>query len=106
MNHMTEERQRYLMDVGRLIDFLDARITEDERNAERMLAECEAKRRIVGELLERQAMVDAEIANPAFSEDLRDEAYDEGYEYGLEVALRFLALPYADHPDYGEDWRP
>ena len=55
----------------------------------RVLAECEAKRRIV----ERA------------SHDYRK--YDG--ERIVELAgytLRNLALPYADHPDYDEAWRP
>lgn len=47
----------------------------------RVLAECEAKRRIV---------------------ELNVYAYDDPpYRY----CLRLLALPYADHPDYQESWR-
>lgn len=88
-----------------LADFLLARIAEDEAMARadlalrfvpsleprimgtggeptdraRVLAECEAKRRIV-----------------------------EWDEVQLEEhpVLRFLALPYADHPDYREEWKP
>ena len=52
----------------------------------RFLAECEAKRRIV------------DLANY-----WRDDANDQGQ---LDRALEFLALPYAAHPDYREDWRP
>ena len=72
-------------------------------NPARVLAECEAKRRIV-------------------------EAHPDGHEPGEAVpfcstcepegpwnpathryqcpTLRLLALPYADHPDYREEWRP
>lgn len=48
----------------------------------RVLAECEAKRRIVEEVL------------PIHPD------YDPLY------VQRLLALPYADHPDYQEAWRP
>ena len=51
----------------------------------RVLAECEAKRRIV------QRVVEAMDAPP-----------DE-WTY---VILCDLALPYADHPDYREEWKP
>jgi Family of unknown function (DUF6221) len=47
----------------------------------RVLAECDAKRRIVQRL-----------APPA-----------DGPDTGV---LRLLALPYAEHADYREDWRP
>jgi hypothetical protein len=48
----------------------------------RVLAECEAKRRIV------------RIAVDQIDEDSGGEL------------LRLLALPYASHPDYREEWRP
>ena len=56
----------------------------------RVLADCEAKRRIVedylGQLGSHQSGWDARTP--------RDHP------------LRALALPYADHPDYRDDWRP
>ena len=85
-----------------LTEFLLARIAEDEavsptgrRPSPRDIAECEAKRRIV------------ELAAKA-------EAWGEGTAgatagYAKVVAsdtLRLLTLPYADHPDYREEWRP
>jgi len=45
----------------------------------RVLAECEAKRRLI-----------------ALGE--KDSYWDD--------VLRLLALPYADHPDYRDEWRP
>jgi hypothetical protein len=57
---------------------------------ERLLADVEAKRRIV--------------------EQARDyipelEHGDNG-EWAFDLVLRLLAVPYADHPDYREEWRP
>jgi len=50
----------------------------------RVLAECEAKRKIV--------------------EQVRDPAWSS---YAVrDLVLGNLALPYADHPDYREEWRP
>lgn len=98
-----------------LTDFLLARIAEDEAAAskagsftpwtatfqndnyghltvqpDRVLGECEAKRRIV--------------------EMEPDCAFDRfqrvAWDYHHETTLRFLALPYADHPDYREEWKP
>lgn len=93
-----------------LTDFLLARIESRERVARRrladweergvtervmrlspdsprfMLAECEAKRRIVNRL----ATADEEPRAMA--------------EFGRILSL--LALPYADHPDYREEWKP
>jgi hypothetical protein len=86
-----------------LTEFLLARIANDERDARqriqmgegrisaykvpppaRIHAECEAKRRIVG-------------LHPC---DNCGAAFDPC------ETLRLLALPYADHPDYREEWRP
>ena len=87
-----------------LSEFLLARIAEDEKRAPRLqaiareadaaahwalmdearhlLAECEAKRRIV------------EAAKAAFTSG------------GLDHAVRQLAIVYASHPDYRDEWRP
>lgn len=98
-----------------LTDFLLARIAEDEAEARkagsftpwdrtferdnyghllvqpaRVLAECEAKRRIV-DLCE---------------DNLRDlSAGGTGRRQFSSYALQILALPYADHPDFREEWR-
>jgi len=58
--------------------------------AQRLLAECSAKRRIVERL--------GRATDVAWSGSyaVRDDALD---------SLRDLALPYADHPDYDEAWR-
>jgi hypothetical protein len=53
----------------------------------RVLAEAEAKRRMVDECVST----------------LGDN--DDGY-WPAKQTLRLLALPYADHPDYREEWRP
>jgi hypothetical protein len=58
----------------------------------RVLAECDAKRRIV-----RAAGQWAGAAS---------EDYHDGLNAGLNAALRLLAVPYADHPDYDPAWRP
>ena len=63
-------------------------------DAGRVLAECEAKRRIVEVHLSGEAWCD----------------HCSGGEHrGNPDAcptLRLLALPYVDHPDYDETWRP
>jgi hypothetical protein len=61
---------------------------------ERVLAECEAKRRIVG------------MCIPSGDDEDGVPFYVGGYGEAYVEALGFLALPYADHPDYREDWRP
>lgn len=57
----------------------------------RVLAECEAKRRIV------------DAAHADYEDSL--ESGDDTTGLAEEV-LRALALPYSDHPDYDEAWRP
>lgn len=57
----------------------------------RVLAECEAKRRIV----ECHSLTQLESGKTIL-----------GYRTALEDAIRALALPYADHPDYRDEWKP
>jgi hypothetical protein len=95
------------MDVKNMTleEFLLARIAEDERHARavklplfgathpvtiRALAECDAKRRIV------QAW---HTDTDAWFGD------DTGWD-GIGWCVQVLALPYAGHPDYREEWRP
>jgi hypothetical protein len=88
-----------------LTDFLLARIAEDEEwiaadgdcrceghdrlgparpeCADRIAAECEAKRQIM---------------------ELAESVTDMHYEWEKVEAV--LALPYADHPDYRSEWKP
>jgi hypothetical protein len=82
-----------------LIEFLLARIEEDEENVhswwhlqsvavlDRALAECEAKRRMIA----HYRSIDWSRS------DGRDDAA---------VFLRLMALPYANHPAYRSDWSP
>lgn len=59
----------------------------------RLLAECEAKRRIVHEFT-------GESPHANY-----DDCGDECVGNALHWVLRVLAQPYADHPDYREEWR-
>ena len=54
----------------------------------RVLADCEAKKQIV----------DTYLAIP-----VGQQAH---YRAGLGRAVRYLALPFADHHDYREEWKP
>ncbi|MCR6706564.1 MAG: DUF6221 family protein [Cellulomonas sp.] len=67
----------------------------------RVLAECEAKRRIVA-LADDATGLDMQV-DGEFLVGSRDEAADP---YIGDLILRALALPYADHPDYDVAWRP
>lgn len=106
-----------------LTEFLLARIGEDEEVAslvlmqevdtsgpvprirerairERVLAECEAKRRIVG------AAEEATSLDMTVDHDCRIGARDEKEEpFVGDVILLALASVYADHPNYDEAWR-
>lgn len=57
----------------------------------RVLAECEAKRSIVG------------ICQEGIESDM---ACQEGHSWGFEGTLQHLAAVYSEHPDYDESWRP
>jgi hypothetical protein len=57
----------------------------------RVVAECEAKRRIL--LMAEQP---PRWPGPAAPPDPDT----------VQAVLRYLALPYADHPDYRPEWRP
>lgn len=63
-----------------------------ERESARVLAECEAKRRIVAIASEQM-----EVGRRTLARGWEQMAWD---------ALEALALPYADHPDYQPEWRP
>ncbi len=110
-----------------LVEFLLSRIEEDEAECRReiedgyggertdsgwtsvrVLAECEAKRRIV-------ELHEAGGTYPVGDGDGPRQAYcatcgsGEPYEYPTPWpcdTLRLLALSYVDHPDYREEWRP
>lgn len=110
--------------MGPVEDFLLARIAEDEQYAKRIhaercdtphvtipdtmgrpmtpvcdcdwyvarvLAECEAKRRIVEEHRPGSDVCDA---------------HDASFKTVDCDTLLFLALPYADHPDHRQEWKP
>ena len=65
-----------------------------------VLAECEAKRRIVEHCTEQAAKcpeddwpADGDMSWAPLADNARH-------------LLRLMTLPYADHPDYREEWRP
>jgi hypothetical protein len=123
-----------------LTEFLLARIAEDESDAQdvhdrgcsclppppgftgpfpcdcgypaRVLAECEAKRRIVERCRPRWAILYREserlLASAFDRQAVKIEAYsDPIWPFdGAEAILKDLAPPYADHADYREEWRP
>lgn len=62
---------------------------------DRVLADVEAKRRIVGS-----------TAHPPKAWSVFDDGFRRGQMAAHDDVLRLLALPYATHPDYREEWRP
>lgn len=85
-----------------LVKFLLARITETEKTAEEddsvhlapiwtdyVIDDCTAKRRIIADL----------------SDYTHGYVWTSGTALRAELALRALALTYAEHPDYQEEWR-
>lgn len=88
-----------------LTEFLLARITEDEEGLCHCCddglgtqigfarAELDAKRRIV------------EDCADAWGSQLHAE-WGQVMRGGLDRACRLMAAPYADHPDYREEWKP
>ena len=101
-----------------LVEFLEARIAEDEAEArpmaglddddrggwsivyaERVLAECAAKRAII-ELAQKASAVEEE-----FDEYMWAGAGPEQVDPSTGDAILFaLAAVYKDHPDYQQDW--
>ncbi|MQA17777.1 MAG: hypothetical protein GEV09_28070 [Pseudonocardiaceae bacterium] len=62
----------------------------------RVLAECEAKRRIV-----RLHQIAERESPPS---DPYQEGLIRGWRDAYNDALAMLALPYADHPEFKEEW--
>lgn len=77
--------------MGNWSKHCDSPITRDHfsrHDPARVLAECEAKRRIMGLVTQMGGYYEPDAGR-----------------VGAEV-LRALALPYADHPDYRDEWKP
>jgi hypothetical protein len=88
--------------VTDLVEFLRARAAEDEawaqnpecdQDPDRLLREVEAKRRII-ERYERQTAKASE------------SAMEEDRAWTLAPVLLDLALPYVDHEEFKDEWRP
>jgi hypothetical protein len=75
-------------------------MTSSVTTAAHVLAESEAKRRLIAFAEGTVASMDLQIQGEWGSGPILPE-HDEALRM-----LRILALPYADHPDYREEWRP
>lgn len=72
----------------------------------RMLAECEAKRRIIAEHSDERDHGNGRITHTGVCDTCgEDVGRDVDDQYPCRT-LQLLALPYADHPDYRDEWRP
>lgn len=110
-----------------LVEFLTARLDEREQEArirladtisqygmseldpDRLLAEVEAKRRIVNEHYVFQDAVQA--CRQCSDKRAEDDPLVRADRWVTLVpgpcsTVRLLALPYADHADYRDEWRP
>ena len=72
-----------------------------EYDPARVLAECEAKRRIVGLHTGQHECVGEKYGDPQACIYV-----SPGFMHEDDPTLRLLALPYAGHPEYDERWRP
>lgn len=63
--------------------------------SERLLAECDAKRRIIDSYEDH---VETYLNDPT--------QFGEGARFGMMTAIGWLALAYSGHPDFDESWRP
>ena len=84
------------VDYGPTVELVDAEHIARHDPA-RVLAEVDAKRRILDEELV-PALRDYDTERPDLAKDVR-------YDIAARV-LQLLALPYADRPGYREEWRP
>ena len=66
----------------------------------RVLAECAAKRRVVA-MSDGSADFEAAMPTPGYAKPYHSPSVDV-----MTRTRQLLALPYADHPDYDEAWRP
>jgi hypothetical protein len=66
----------------------------------RVLAEVEAKRRILDEVVPEVDGMDERINGEWGIGSIAED------DYASVPLLKLLALPYAAHPDYREEWRP
>ncbi|MCX6498731.1 MAG: DUF6221 family protein [Arthrobacter sp.] len=103
-----------------IVEFLSERISEDEAAArtllsdvtvsksgewyeQRLLLECEAKRRLIGVVeAARQSALTAMVSDS--SDSLEESHWAPRSLDWMERSLQALALPYFDHPDFEQGW--
>jgi hypothetical protein len=93
-----EHGARMLQDANPELHMVELRL--GHRIADRVLAECDAKRGVVETYrgLREAAKQCARAGN-------KDEANIARHMYaGVRLTMELLAMPYRNHPDYREDW--
>ena len=103
--------------VATLTDFLLARIAEDE--AEGARAETGPPRSYeqdgdpiveyqISWTIQPRLLVEARVKRELLALHSQYDLDESGEPHGREdcTTLRLLALPYASHPDYRDEWRP
>lgn len=83
-------------EVAACSDFVTAHIARQDPG--RVLAECEAKLRIADQHSSCGGRIEHCQTCARLSEDHND--------YWPCLTVRLVTLPYADHPDYREEWKP
>ncbi len=82
--------------------------TDDDASArwthDRVQAHIDSVRRLVQEYRERETAYRAAAEDPRFMAAERLESHAAWAAFG--EAVRILALPYRDHPDYQPEWSP
>jgi hypothetical protein len=94
----------HLVDIGAGHEDIAVLHHIDRWTSERVLAECAAKRRVAEDYLGMREIA-KNIARERGDQDGEAMVARNIYA-GLDMALRSLALPYADHPDFNAEWRP
>ena len=85
-----------------LTEFLLARIAEDEAAA---VAEIPTGPRRNGKTFWRRTLVGCEARRQIVYRTTKPIAH-AGQDIERQAVVRLLALPYSDHPDYDEEWKP
>jgi hypothetical protein len=102
-----------------LVEFLTARLDEDEAMAQRASDHPDAwgvmandnygyllvqPARVLADVKAKRAIVELRAALSQM--DRADDRWEAGHIQSADFAVRHLATAYADHPDYREEWKP
>lgn len=91
--------------INEVVDYSESADHIARHDPARVLAEVDAKRRLVAQVLRYEAKIDGEWGCCHSGDQIAAGQCEETNPNEIE-ALQLLALPYATHPDYREEWRP